>query len=61
MDELQQVYYLKAEHVQTMSGMMFADYHSGADVSDWVHTFTEFDLRSSEHSEVSMMLRANSK
>ena len=33
-DDLWQVFYLKAEHVQTMCGLMFADYHSVYDVPD---------------------------
>ena len=32
MDNLQQVYHLKAEHMQTMCGLIRADYHSGAGV-----------------------------
>ena len=61
MDNLWQVYYLKTEHVQTMCGLVFTDYHSGADIPDWVHTLTRFDLRGTEYSEDSRMWWAISK
>ena len=38
---------------------MCVDFHSGADVPDWINTFAGFDLRASEHSEDSRTWQAS--